>query len=72
MRYFLFCLGIISSVIGLSYIIIYLNLLIMGFNIFDYLKYIFTNFECLLFFLGYFLLMWIIRKPNNKRKKIQL
>lgn len=66
MRYFLFCLGIILSVIGLTYIIIYLNLLVIGFNINDYLKYIFTKFECLLFFIGYILLIVLIKKGNNK------
>lgn len=54
------------SVIGLSYILIYLNLLVMGFSFFDYLKYIFTKKECLLFFLGYILIIVLIKKGNKK------
>ena len=67
MRYFLFCLGILLSVVGLTYIIIYLNLLVMGFSFFFYLKYIFTKFECLIFFVGYILLVILIKKGNIYR-----
>jgi len=62
MRFFLLCLGVILSIIGLTYIIIYLNLLVMGYTFFDYLKYIFTKLECLSFFIGYILLIILFRK----------
>ena len=65
MRYLLFVLGIILSTIGLSYIIIYLNLLFMGFSFINYLKYIFTKFECLSFFIGYILLFFLIKKGKR-------
>ena len=66
MKYLLFSIGIVMSVIGLSYIIIYLNLLVMGFSFFDYLKYIFVKKECLLFFIGYILLIILMKKGNKK------
>ena len=66
MRYFLLMLGIILSSIGLTYIIIYLNLLLIGFSFIDYLEYVFTKIECLLFFVGYILLIILIKKGNKK------
>ena len=66
MRYFLLLLGIILSSIGLTYIIIYLNLLLIGFSFIDYLEYVFTKIECLLFFVGYILLIILIKKGNKK------
>ena len=66
MRYFLFFVGILLSTIGLSYIIIYLNIMLMGFSFFDYIKYIFTRIECLSFFLGYILLLILFKKGKNK------
>lgn len=65
MKYFLLLGGITLSTIGLTYIVIYLNLLIMGYNIIDYLKYIFTNIESLLFFIGYVMIILYLRKENK-------
>ena len=66
MKKLLLVTGIILSTIGLTYIIIDLNLLIMGYTFFDYLKYIFTKFECLIFFIGYLFIIVSI----YERKKI--
>ena len=65
MKYLLLIAGVILSVIGLSYIIIYLNLLVMGYSLLDYVKYIFSNFYCLLFFIGYFLIIVYLWKGKN-------
>ena len=57
-------INIISTIIttiGLIYIISYLNLLVIGYNILDYVYFIIREFECIMFFIG--LLMLII---NNK------
>ena len=54
--------SIFLSVIGLSYIIIYLNLLIIDFSFIEYLQYILTKIECLLFFVGYITLIVLIKK----------
>ena len=66
MKKLLLIIGIILSTIGLTYIIIDLNLLIMGYTFFDYLKYIFTKIECILFFAGHFIIIILI----YGRKKI--
>ena len=50
---------------SLMFIIIYLNLLKMGFSFLDYLKYIFTRFECLMIFLGIILIYLSFRKEKK-------
>ena len=54
-RIILFILGLIMSSMGLSYIIMYLNLLVIGYSFIDYLIYIFTKLECIIFFVGFLL-----------------
>lgn len=65
MKYILFTTGFILSVIGLSFIVIYLNLLVMGYSFLDYVKYIFCKIECLIFFVGY-LIVLIMLKGKKK------
>lgn len=43
-------------VFGLSYIIIYLNLLSMGFTLKEYFRYVFGKMECLIFLFGYIIM----------------
>lgn len=66
MKYILFVLGFILSVIGLSFIIIYLNLLVMGYSFLDYVKYIFCKMECIVFFVGYFIIVIFLLKGKKK------
>ena len=56
---FFYFLAILFISIGLFYIIINLNLLVIDYNFSQYLIYIFTHVECLLFFLGILLLLII-------------
>lgn len=52
-RVFRFILELVLTVIGFSYILIYLNLLVMGYSVKDYMYYIFSKIECIIFFIGY-------------------
>lgn len=52
MKAFFFLIGFGLMIIGFTYIIVYLNLLTMGFSLSDYLKYIFSHFECLFAIVG--------------------
>jgi len=52
-------------VFGLTFIIVYINLFSFGYNIYEYLEFIFTSFECLCFFIGLLILILI----NRKRRK---
>ena len=65
MKYVMFMIGIILSVNGLSYIIIYLNLLVMGYSFFDYIKYITSKIECLSFFFGYLIIILFVFKRRK-------
>lgn len=47
LRFFIFLFGFGLTVIGLSYIIIYLNLLSIGYNFFEYVNFIIRRIECL-------------------------
>lgn len=58
-RTFIFLFGFGLTVISLSYIIIYLNLLSIGYNFFEYVNFIIRRFECMNVFIG-ILLMSIV------------
>lgn len=64
-KFFFFILGIYLCSYGLTYIIIYLNLLSMGFSIVDYLKYLLVHAECLVIFLGIILILLAFKKGKN-------
>ena len=51
-KFLIFLFGFGLSVIGLSYIIIYLNLLSIGYNFFEYVNFIIRRIECLNFIFG--------------------
>lgn len=71
-RIILFILGLIMSSMGLSYIIMYLNLLVIGYSFIDYLIYIFTKLECIIFFAGYILLLLSIVIKRRKENDIHV
>ena len=70
-RIFFFLLGFFLMVIGIMYMIIYLNLLSFGYNFFEYLTYVFTHYECLVIIPGIIIvLLCIFRKGKNNAKCI--
>jgi hypothetical protein len=58
-------LGIFISSIGLSFIILYTNLFTLGYSFFDFVKFIITRFECLLFFLGIIIILFSMKERIN-------
>lgn len=52
LKFLIFLFGFGLAVIGLSYIIIYLNLLSIGYNFFEYVNFIIRRIECLNFIFG--------------------
>ncbi len=56
-RSFIFLFGFGMSVISLSFIIIYLNLLTFGYNFFEYVQFIIRRVECLNLITGIILIM---------------
>ena len=65
MRYMLFIIGFIISVIGLFFIFLYLNILTIGYTFFDFVKFIISSSYCLLFFIG-IIIISIVMKGWNK------
>lgn len=66
-KFFFFAAGVFFTSYGLTFIIIYLNLLNMGYPLFGYIKYILTHFECLIIILGIILLyLSFERKDKNE------
>ena len=57
LRFLIFLFGFGLTVIGLTYIIIYLNLIVIGYNFFEYVKFIIRRIECLNFIIGIILIL---------------
>ena len=51
-KFLIFLFGFGLTVIGLSYIVIYLNLLSIGYNFLEYVNFIIRRIECLNFVFG--------------------
>ena len=67
-RSFIFLFGFGLSIISLSFIIIYLNLLSVGYNFLDYVHFIIRRVECLNIFLG--LLLIILSLINGGKNEL--
>ena len=55
-RILLFLVGFGLCIIGLSYIVMYMNLFVIGYNFFEYVKFIIRRIECLNLLLGIILI----------------
>lgn len=60
-KIFQICIGILLISYALNFFIIYLNLITLGFNFFDYLLYLITHFETLLFIPGIMLILFALK-----------
>ena len=66
LRLSLFLIGFGLSTIGFVYIITYLNYLSVGYSFLEYLKLIFTRFECLLAVIGIILISLVVLTKGDK------
>lgn len=57
MRIFFFLLGFGLMVIGFTYLILYLNLLTIGYNYSEYVHFIISRFECYYVAIGLFIII---------------
>ena len=62
MKFFIYLLSIFFMTIGLTFLIIYTNLFSFGYTFFEYLEFVFSKVECILFFIGIGLLFFIVKK----------
>lgn len=67
-RFFIFLLGFGLTVLSCSYIIIYLNLLSIGYNFLDYVKFISRRIECLNVIPGIILMLSILLTKGGKNE----
>lgn len=66
LRLFFFLLGFGLSTIGFVYIITYLNYLSVGYTFIEYLKLIFTSFECILAVVGIIMISLVVLTKGDK------
>jgi hypothetical protein len=60
MRIILYIISYTFMIIGLTFILLYINLFSFGYTMIEYLEFIFTNIECLLFFIGFIILLKLL------------
>ena len=67
-RFLLFLFGFGLSVIGLTYIILYLNLFTIGYNFKEYVKFIIRRIECINLIFGILLMLISIFFKGGKNE----
>jgi len=65
-KIFLLLLGIILVSYSLFFIIVYLNIMSMGYNFLGYLLFICKRIECLLIIPGILIIIYVLRKDRNE------
>ena len=65
-KIFMFLTGIVFTVVGFTFIIIYSNLMSMGLGFVEYLKYICTKFECLIGIVGIVLILISLYRKEDR------
>ena len=58
----LYIISFVMMIIGFTFIILYINLLTFGYNISEYIEFIFTNYECYFFYVGFILFIFLVLK----------
>ena len=70
-RFFFFLVGFGLTLIGCIYTIIYLNLTTIGYNFFEYVKFIIRRPECLIGIVGLILICFSIPKEEKDELHIR-
>lgn len=71
-RIFFFLLGFGLMVIGSMYVILYLNLITIGYSFFEYVNFIIRRLECLFLIIGLIILTLSIYLPGGKKYEFYL
>ncbi len=72
MRMFFFLLGFGFMVIGFTYIITYMNLMSMGYDVLDYLKFIISKVECQFSVIGFIIVFIVIFTKGSEKDDIHI
>lgn len=71
-RMFFFLIGFGLMVIGFTYIITYMNLMSMGYDFNNYMKFIFGKVECQFAVIGFLIVSIIILTKGNENNDIHI
>lgn len=71
-RFFFFLLGFGLMVIGFTYVITYLNLLTMGYTIYNYFIFILSRVECLFTIIGFVIISLVILTSGRHKNDLYL
>lgn len=69
-KVFFFLLGFGLTIIGFMYIIIYLNLMSIGYNFLEYVKFISSRLECLNAVIGIIMMTLTIILSGGKKNEL--
>lgn len=72
LRIFFFLLGFGFMVIGFTYLILYLNLLTIGYNFSEYVHFIISRFECYYVVIGFFIILLTLFVKGTKKYDLYL
>ena len=61
-RLLILLLGIILASLGLFFILLYINLLVIGYSFLEFVYFIIRSIFCDLFFIGTFIIIFILRR----------
>jgi len=70
LRIFLFLIGFGLTLIGSLYIISYLNLLTIGYNFLEYVKFIISRIECWNIVIGFLCISFSINKKGDLKNEL--
>ena len=71
-RMFFLLLSFGFCIMGFMYMILYLNLLTIGYDLYDYFRFIITRFECIQGFIGFIMLFITIFYKGDKEDDIYI
>lgn len=72
LRIFFFLFGFGLMVVGFTYVILYLNLLSIGYNFLEYVNFIFSRIECYFIFVGLVILILSICIKGDAKYELYL
>ena len=68
-RFIAFLIGFGLMVIGFSYIIMYANIVVIGYNFYEYVHFIIGKIECWYSVIGLFIITLVIYIPRRKKNE---
>lgn len=72
MRIFFFLVGFALMVLGFAFIILYLNLLTIGYNLSFYVNFITRRIECYYAFIGFIIILLTLIIKGDKKYELHI